>query len=240
MSVECNIPFIMDHTKIMMAHIATEIIVIGGISFLFHKRISDLNIKVSELEKKLEKVEKCEKCEGCTGESGGINTEQFQQFQQQTTQHINNIYSAIRQIANTINGSPPPLENQSPIKSREDQIKEMKQAQLQMREAQMREVQMREAQKKQQSQQSVSNPSFTLSLTPENTNGGTKLELIEEEKKEISDHELDDELEDELKDLSNPINRDENDIKNNDNNTTQETPLEFLQTKGKKLVKKKK
>jgi len=135
----------MDASKIMMAHVATEIIVIGGISFFFHKRISELNTKIAELEKKLEK------CEGCTGTAeGGITGEQFGQFQQQTTQHINNIYSAIRQIANTINGGvPPPPETASPQQPNKTQMKEkMREAQQQMKEAQMKESDEEEAERK--------------------------------------------------------------------------------------------
>ncbi|MDD4931575.1 MAG: hypothetical protein PHG66_05550 [Candidatus Colwellbacteria bacterium] len=228
----------MDASKIMMAHIATEVIVIGGISFFFHKRIAELNTKVAELEKKLEK------CEGCTGASeGGITGDQFNQYQQQTTQHINNIYSAIRQIANTINGGAPPLES-APTQPSQNKMKE---AQQQMKEAQIRESRMRDMRKKvsfvhSQVSPSDQTPLSSLSLTPENTNGQTKLELIDEEKKEIPDEELDDELEDELRDLSDgsPIDGDENSIKDDENNTSrQETPLEFIPSKGKKLVKKK-
>ena len=213
----------MDPSKIMMAHIATEVVVIGGISFLFHKRISELTAKVSELEKKLEK------CESGTSD-GGITGEQFGQFQQQTTQHINNIYSAIRQIANTINGVTPPLE---PLHSQPK-----KNVRQQMKESQIREAHIREMSKKGNTTPLDQTPMSSLSLTPEN-NGLTKIELVidEEEKKEIPDEELDDELEDELRDLS-PI--DENGIKGDENNTShQETPLEFIPTKGKKLVKKK-
>lgn len=233
----------MDASKIMMAHIATEVIVIGGISFFFHKRIAELNTKVAELEKKLEK------CEGCAGASeGGLTNEQFGQFQQQTTQHINNIYSAIRQIANTINGAPP-LETAPPTPTQPTQNK-MKEAQQQMKEAQMREAHIREMRKKVAAANASppdQTPLSSLSLTPENTNGQghTKIELIDddEEKKEIPDEELDDELEDELRDLSDvlPVDGDENGIKSDENNTSrQETPLEFIPSKGKKLVKKKK
>ena len=48
----------MDSSKMLIAHIATEVVVIGGVSFFLNKRISDLTAKVSELEKKLEKLPK--------------------------------------------------------------------------------------------------------------------------------------------------------------------------------------
>ena len=56
----------MDSSKMLIAHIATEVVVIGGVSFFLNKRISDLTAKVSELEKKLEKLE------GCSSSNGGI------------------------------------------------------------------------------------------------------------------------------------------------------------------------
>lgn len=205
MSVKSNIPDLMESSKLMMAHIATEVIVIGGISFFFHKKIAELNAKVVELEKKLEK---------CGPISGGIPEEQFGQFQQQTTQHINNIYGAIRQITNAINGSVPTSEN---------------------RDSDMRDERMKAKDIKRKN-----NSQINFSLTPENTTENSKIEVIEEEK--ILDEVLDDELKDELKDLSGEtlVDTCENSIKNEENNTSQETLLEFIPNKGKKLVKKKK
>lgn len=222
----------MESSKIMMAHIATEIIVIGGISFLFHKRISELNTKVAELEKKLEK------CEGCSGgDSSGITEENFTQFQQATTQHINNIYTAIRQIASTINdkedGTSTHRNLQNPSRGSINQTRES------------RETLRKRVKAKNHSDENKP----ILSLTSENNQ--TKIDVIyEEEQKDILDEDLDCELEDELKDLSNtPLDANtensatrENSIKEGDCNTTQsdqETPLEFIPTKGKKLVKKK-
>ena len=83
--------------KLTMAHIASEIIIIGGMSYIFHKKIATLNDKITELEKKIELLEK-------EGGNGGSSEHllQSQQFQQQTTQHINSIYTAIRQLATTV------------------------------------------------------------------------------------------------------------------------------------------
>jgi len=81
-------------SKFLIAHIATEVVIIGGVSFYFHKRIAELNLKIAALEKKLEKCEK----DGVIP-SGGVTSEQFNQLSEQTSKHINNIYSAIRQLA---------------------------------------------------------------------------------------------------------------------------------------------
>lgn len=230
----------MDSSKLLMAHITTEVIVIGGISFFFHKKISELNTKVSELEKKIETFEKLEKREGSShSEDRFVTTEQFTHFQQQTTQHINNLYTVIRQITNNINS-----DNKQPSGQTIDRIKE-----LQMKEAQLRDyhTQMKESQMKVKdikTKNSVPYMETSFSLTPDNTNGQSKIEIVDDEEKEINEEELDNELEDELKDLSTTtcvnIDTDENSIKNEVTNTIQETPLEFIPTKGKKLVKKKK
>lgn len=220
----------MEVSKLMIAHIATEVVVIGGISFFFHKRIVELNTKIAELEKKLEKAEGCK----CTSSEGGSTGEAFQQ---QTTQHINNIYSIIRQITNNINESPQQEHEPSRVKPKtkeslaRDSQKEMKKKILEVHSH----------------SNDQTTPLSSLSLTPENTNGNgqTKLELIDDDEKTgIHEEDLDNEIEDELRDMSDKSRSndddDEKSIKNEETNTSlQETPLEFIPTKGKKLVKKK-
>jgi len=247
----------MDVSKIMMAHIATEVIVIGGISFLFNKRISELKTKVAELEKKLGELEKREGCS--SSPEGGITDEQFGQFQQQTTQHINNIYSAIRQIANTVNGGGVGATTSSPTPNNHTHTRTQNgRTPHPQHTVPLKQYPRHHPLHPQNQQQTLLS---NLSLSPENTNGNgnsprAKLEVIDEkEKKEIPIEELDDELEDELKDLSDgqgdesrvdessgPVSRgdEETGIKEDDNDISchQETPLEFIPTKGKKLVKK--
>lgn len=238
----------MDSSKMLIAHIATEVIVIGGVAFYLNKRISDLTTKVAELEKKLEHFE------GCSGGSnGGIPEEEFSKFQQQTTNHLKNIYSLIGQITNDIGQTQNDHQrNQQPKRFVNKQERQDTQ-----------EMQERQENKQEMKRRTKSNGSFTLesqnnkknvqfhqeslSLSPEPHHAKINIEVMDDdnkENKEIHEDDLNDELEDELRALSddtngeNESNVNESSLKNDDINTSQETPLEFLSTKSKKSKKK--
>ena len=248
----------MDSSKMLIAHIATEVVVIGGVSFFLNKRISDLTAKVSELEKKLEKLE------GCSSSNGGIPEEEFNKFQQQTTNHLKNIYAIINGISNDIAQNqnvsqqqvPPPQSRQFVNRGeREDKREEMKRNSR---------IQVSSESQNTGNTGNTSNTGNTgkktvqfqesLSLTPEPHHNKINIEVIDDDHKEIPEEQLNDELEEELRALSDDTNgvtsiielngSDENNLdnlrslKNDDTNTSQETPLEFLPTKGKKSKKK--
>ena len=218
----------MESSKIMMAHVTTEIIVIGAISFFFHKKISNLNQKIEELEKKI-----AEKHESNSPQQH--DPRKFEEFRQQTTGHINNIYSLIRQLTETYKNS----QSHPQMSQMTQDHRERFRGDSHVRERRIR-----------------------MNVIPLSQETNEKLEVIEEDEqkesplKEELDEELDEELEDELKKLSEDLEKEPTDhkvdnssvdtdtgiidIKNDDDNTITETPLEFIPTKGKKLVKKRK
>lgn len=73
--------------KNSMLHVAGEIIIIGGLTYMFSKKITELNNKISELQTKIE-------------QDGG--DKKFQEFKKETSQHINNLYSIIETLSNNI------------------------------------------------------------------------------------------------------------------------------------------
>ncbi len=77
-------------SKITIAHIASEVIIIGGISFFFHKKIADLKTKISELETKIVELEK-------NNSNDSMPKEEFIKFQQYISQHINNLYEITKE-----------------------------------------------------------------------------------------------------------------------------------------------
>jgi outer membrane murein-binding lipoprotein Lpp len=81
-------------SKVTIAHVVGELVVIGGLSYFFNKKLTEVNSKVADLEKKIEILEKNG---NVTDTSKFISIEQFNHFQQATTQHINNLYEIIRQ-----------------------------------------------------------------------------------------------------------------------------------------------
>ena len=78
--------------KTLIAHIVAELIVISGLSFYYHKKCSNLQLQINDLNSKLEKM---------NGNSY-LNTIKRQElFESQTVQQINKLYS----ILNTMNNS---------------------------------------------------------------------------------------------------------------------------------------
>jgi len=76
--------------KIFISHVVSEIIIIIGVSFYYHKKCSNLQTQIQELNNKLEKL--------------NINNylaliERQKHFEQQTVQHINKIYSMLKGIS---------------------------------------------------------------------------------------------------------------------------------------------
>ncbi len=253
----------MNIPKFTMIHIASEILIIGGLSFMFHRKISDLNNKIINLEKKIEGLEKEleEDSVNRGGNGNGITLDQFSQFQQQTSQHINNMYSAIRQLANSIPQSTQPLQPTKP---------------------QQKPPVQHPLSQPSQSKPSVTNSnsgghvSFSLTSTviPPVHQSSTQIDVMEddvgdhhvsgnEDVKQPNEDELDQELEDELKELDiKSFSEEDNKITNIDIkseieqtsdisllehskeevalHSSEVTPLEFVIPKAKKTVKKKK
>jgi hypothetical protein len=84
--------------KIFISHVVSEIIIIVGVSFYYHKKCSYLQSQIQELNNKLEKL--------------NVNNylsliERQKHFEQQTVQHINKIYSML----NSRNISPQEQQN---------------------------------------------------------------------------------------------------------------------------------
>ena len=223
-------------SKYMMIHIATEVVVIGGICFYFNKKISKLQNKIDELEKKL--VECCNNKEN-GGSGDGLSPEQFTQFtqfQQQTSQNFNGIYSAIKQIQQVQQNILTSRQNQQP--QQRPQFHPQHHPQNHPQNIQIAKVTLSA-----DSNGNIINESRTnFSILSDDTsreeehkyNTPSKIELIEEENEEekevvISDELLDTELEDELKELTSPplplveqkTSEVINDIKNENNIVTQ-------------------
>uniref|UniRef100_A0A6C0I4Z5 Uncharacterized protein n=1 Tax=viral metagenome TaxID=1070528 RepID=A0A6C0I4Z5_9ZZZZ len=72
--------------KILISHIAAELIVITGVAYYYHKKCSTLQSQITDLNTKLENM-------------NGINyinsIKKHEQFEAQTIQHINKIYSIL-------------------------------------------------------------------------------------------------------------------------------------------------
>jgi hypothetical protein len=233
----------MESSKIMMAHVATEIIVIGGISFFFHKKISQLNQKIQELEKKID--EKHESTSSCQHDP-----QKFEEFRQQTTGHINNIYSLLQKLTETNKNShynipppPPPPHQQSSSKEHREHFRGDS-SNLRSRRSRIQFT-------------PISEVTSQLEVINEDEHELKESHHKQEYDEKLDDEKLDEELDEELDDLekestdqkrdkslivSSPVDTDIGiiDIKNDDNNTITESPLEFIPTKGKKLVKKRK
>ena len=83
----------METNKVFAAHIAMEIVVIGGLSYVFSKKIAQQNERIAELEKRIVSKESCE-----DSEEKWVSAEHFSAYQQQTNQHINKLYGVINQL----------------------------------------------------------------------------------------------------------------------------------------------
>ena len=235
-------------TKLTMAHIASEIIVIGGISYLFNKRISELNNKVSVLEKKIETLE--------TGNNKndanvGISNEQFSQFQQQTSHHINNIYNAIKQLSSISFSDNQHESIRKPHIPSSQQIRHRKPLSQQPSQHHLSESKSNFVQQPPRhvsfSLTSIENhplvsgyhqqPSSSVEIVDESQQNNSKSSSNElmyqsdpdshstklniEDEKKINDEDLDQELEDELKELEHPTKETSIiDIKNEDEHIT--------------------
>ncbi len=70
-----------------IGHIVSEVLVIGGLSFYFNKRISNLEQEVLQLRESLKNI-------------GGGDNEELLQFQATTQNHIKNLYSIIQSREN--------------------------------------------------------------------------------------------------------------------------------------------
>lgn len=80
--------------KIFISHVVSEIIIIVGVSFYYHKKCSYLQSQIQDLNNKLEKL--------------NVNNylaliERQKHFEQQTVQHINKIYSMLNSRGNLYN-----------------------------------------------------------------------------------------------------------------------------------------
>jgi hypothetical protein len=80
--------------KIFISHVVSEIIIIVGVSFYYHKKCSYLQSQIQDLNIKLEKL--------------NVNNylaliERQKHFEQQTVQHINKIYSILNSRGNVHN-----------------------------------------------------------------------------------------------------------------------------------------
>ena len=89
--------------KIFISHVVSEIIIIIGVSFYYHKKCSYLQSQIQELNNKLEKL--------------NVNNylafiERQKHFEQQTVQHINKIYSILNSRGNSHNNQNINLQNQ--------------------------------------------------------------------------------------------------------------------------------
>jgi hypothetical protein len=215
-------------TKTTMMHVAGEVAIIGAISFVFVKKISSLNSKIEVLEQTVKTLE--EECKKNKTEGGGLNQEQLSQFQQQTSQHINNLYSAIRQLANNL----PPQNNDKEGGEHQNNNQQVKQhnnqqhnnQQLKQKSHQQNSNNLQQlGQKLTESKQQNNNQqnesiihnriqrSFSISLIPPPHNNHNdhndlyenKVEVIDEEE-EPSFEELDEELKEELEELESKEN----------------------------------
>lgn len=215
----------MEPSKIMIAHIATEVVIIGGISFYFHKKITELNTKISELEKKIENL------------PGGNDDEKFKQ---QTMQHIRNLYENIKQFSNR--------EEKANIGEKSN-IGEKVNIKM---SSQTHSSHIHHSSSdpkpdiKQNHMMFVSSviPSLSLNYKTNPTTEKAKIEVINEEElyetKESSNEELNDELEEELRDLStNNSNDNIDELKDESDNINISNSLEFIPSKSKKIIKKK-
>lgn len=224
-------------TKFMIAHIVGEIIVIGGISYVFSKKIALQNEKIAELEKKLQSV---------TPDTNNLlSIEQFSVYQKQTNQHINKLYGVIDQLINKL--------EQVNYQKNPEKINELNQKEYETKNRFSENI----------SSTSISQIGF-VSISPM-TNKPEKgnIEIVEdiqdstiEEKydQEVSNEDLDAELESELNELEVCENQKssfvENEEKTNENedsislkitnDTSNTTPLEFVipSSTKKKVVKK--
>ena len=80
--------------KKLISHIVAEFLIISGLSFYYHKKCTNLQLQINDLNVKLEKI-------------NGVNylnaIKRQEQFENQTVQHINKIYSILNNITNNTN-----------------------------------------------------------------------------------------------------------------------------------------
>ena len=77
--------------KIFISHVVSELLIICGVSFYFHKKCSNLQQQVNELNSKLEKL---------NVNNYILSLKKQEQFEIQTVQQINKIYSMLNTIMN--------------------------------------------------------------------------------------------------------------------------------------------
>lgn len=225
--------------KLTIAHIASEIIIIGSLSYLFNRKITELNTKITELEKKVE-----------TSNGGGTNvdavsSEHFMHFQKETSQHINNLYSIIRQMASSIPDDQRQADRQVERPVDRPQSRVERQVDRQVVVDNRRSNPISDDINRHYRQTHISIASMAIPQ-PQQTTNSSRVEVVEDDEDvKINDEDLDQELEDELKELE---CEDDSltDIKTDVNNTTslssinEESPLEFVVPKTvKKTIKKK-
>lgn len=231
----------MDSTKIAIAHVAGEIVIIGGISFYFSKKITALQNENEELKKRIESLEK--------GESGGggLNPEQldeFLKFQKQTTSHINNLYSVLKQIA----------ENQPQAQQHHVPAQQTHQSQAVQQTTFTAKKNKKNVAAEVTNSKVIRTPNQvvfstvteTVTAQPVQKKSKAVIEEIDEDE-EVDEEELDRELEEELEQLKKPSQDDEEetsitDIKTESDNTedSDQTELQFIAPPKKKKVAKKK
>ncbi len=226
----------MDSTKIAIAHVAGELVIVGGLSFYFNKKITLLQNEIEELKKKIELLEKNDEEDG-----GGLTPEQLEsltKFQTQTTNHINNLYSVLKQIAeNQQSHQLPPSQPQvfTAPKKKKNLTAEITTSKV-----------IRTPSQVVFATETVSN----VPVSKKKKSTAVIEEVIEEEN--INEEEqLDRELEEELNDLKKPSEDEEqedeeqtdikDEVSNTEDDSSEQTEIEFVAPppKKKKVVKKK-
>ncbi len=101
----------MENSKILIAHVVTEVIVIAGVAYFFNKQNNELRKQITELKDKITVLEKnCENTSNYNPLSSNSQLQGLNEFKQQTQQHINNLYSIIKQM----NGEAKPMFSMNP------------------------------------------------------------------------------------------------------------------------------
>ena len=98
--------------KILISHVVSELIIICGLAFYYHKRCNNLQQQINELNSKLEKL---------SGTNYINSVRRQEQFELQTVQQINKIYSILNSIStqqttpsNSLSNTPTNLPLQQP------------------------------------------------------------------------------------------------------------------------------
>ena len=89
--------------KFTMAHIAMEVVIMGGISYYFSKKISGLNTKITDLQLKIKELETTKSGSNPSNDSKTEECmESITQLHSNTKKHITNIYQTLRKLSENI------------------------------------------------------------------------------------------------------------------------------------------